>query len=91
LAACPLDGRHVLLGGGFKDDFVNDQFIYDTQTGAYSPATPLPYRAMANYLKVGDALYWIGGEDKQKHRLSLFYRVSWKELLAKASPKDLSH
>jgi N-acetylneuraminic acid mutarotase len=82
LAACALDERHILLGGGFKDDFVDDQFVYDTRTGVYVRAQPLPYRAMANYVKAGDALYWLGGEDRMKHRSDRCYRIAWKELLA---------
>jgi N-acetylneuraminic acid mutarotase len=81
LASCALDERYILLGGGYTQDFIDVAFIYDTKNNTYAKTKPLPYRAMANFIKAGDYLYWLGGEDRMKHRSELFYRIAWKELL----------
>jgi N-acetylneuraminic acid mutarotase len=81
LASCALDERHVLLAGGYREEFSDEAFIYDTKTDTYSKTKPLPYRAMVSLIRAGDDLYCIGGEDRMKHRSDLFYRIRWKELL----------
>jgi N-acetylneuraminic acid mutarotase len=81
LASCVLDDRHILLGGGYKQEFTDEAFIYDTKTDRYFKTKPLPYRAMAHFIKAGDDLYWLGGEDAMRHRSALVYRTSWRDLL----------
>jgi N-acetylneuraminic acid mutarotase len=84
ITAVALDDRHILLAGGYKDDatgFVTDALLYDTQSGEYAPTTPLPYAAMVSFVKSGDWLYCLGGEDKKKHRTDAVFRIKWKELL----------
>ncbi len=81
LASCALDDRYIFLGGGYTNDFTDAAFIYDTKTDNYFPTKPLPYPAMATMIKAGENLYWLGGEDKMRHRSDLFYVTSWTELL----------
>lgn len=81
LAACALDQRYILLGGGYRDDFVDDAFLYDTRTDTYTRTVNLPYRAMSSLVKMGNFVYWLGGEDKQRHRSDLAYRIRWKDLV----------
>lgn len=84
ITAVALDDRRILLAGGYKDDdtgFVADALLYDTQSGEYSPTTPLPYAAMVSLVKSGDWLYCLGGEDRKKHRSDAVFRIRWKELL----------
>jgi N-acetylneuraminic acid mutarotase len=85
LAGCALDERHILLGGGYENDFRDDAFIYDTKTDSYSRTTPLPYRSMSNFVRDHEYVYWLGGEDKMRHRSNLFYRIALKDLLREAS------
>ena len=81
LAACTLDNRYILVGGGYKEDFTDEAFLYDTQTDVYIPTRSLPYPALTTFLKAGDYLYVAGGEDRKRHRTNLFYRILWKDLL----------
>lgn len=81
LAAFVLDDRHILLAGGYKQDFTDEAFVYDTKTNSYFKTAPLPYRAMGSLVKAGSEIYCLDGEDKMKHRSDLVYRISWKELL----------
>jgi N-acetylneuraminic acid mutarotase len=81
LASSVLDERHILLAGGYREEFSDEAYIYDTKTRSYSKTKPLPYRAMVSLIRVGNDLYCIGGEDRMKHRSDLFYRIRWKELL----------
>jgi len=88
LASCALDDRHILLGGGYENDFRGDTFIYDTKSDSYFPTVDLPYRGMSNFIKAGEFIYWLGGEDKMKHRSNLCYRIAWKELLKSQYPRS---
>ncbi|MDB6028667.1 MAG: galactose oxidase [Verrucomicrobiales bacterium] len=81
LASCALDDRYILLGGGYTNGFSDVSYLYDTKTDAYLKNRPLPYPAMATFLKTGDNLYWLGGEDKMRHRSELVYVTKWRELL----------
>ena len=84
LTACALDGRRILLAGGYKNDaeeFTDEAFVYDINTGKYTPTQPLPYKAMVSLVKVGDWIYCLGGEDRKKHRTDAVFRIKWKELL----------
>jgi hypothetical protein len=89
LASCALDERYILLAGGYTNEFTDATFVYDTQSDAYFKTAPLPYRAMSNFIKAGDKIYWAGGEDKMRHRSELFYVTTRKQLLEAAgvSPK----
>jgi N-acetylneuraminic acid mutarotase len=81
LNSCVLDERYIFLAGGYKEDFTDEAFIYDTKTNSYSKTRPLPYRGMVSFVRIGDNLYCFGGEDKMRHRSDLAYRISWKALL----------
>ena len=81
LASCALDDRHILLAGGYREEFSDRAFIYNTKTGWYFETKPLPYRAMVTLIKAGSDVYCIGGEDRSKHRTDRFYRAPWKQLL----------
>ena len=81
LAGCVLDDRHILLAGGYKQDFTDEALVYDTKTDSYFQTAPLPYRAMVRLVKLGSELYCIGGEDRMRHRSNLFYRIAGKALL----------
>jgi N-acetylneuraminic acid mutarotase len=84
LASCGLDDRHILLAGGYADEFTDAAFIYDTKSDAYFKTTSLPYAAMANFVKAGENIYWLGGEDRMRHRSDLFYAIARKQLLGAA-------
>jgi hypothetical protein len=86
LASRALDDRYILLGGGYGDGFVDLAFIYDTKKDAYFPVTPLPYPSMSSFARDSEYVYWLGGEDKMRHRSDLFYRIAWKNLLREAKP-----
>ena len=84
LSGMNLDGRHIYLAGGYKNDaeeFTADAFIYDIATGRYIAAPSLPYRAMVSLVKCGEWLYCLGGEDRKKHRTDAAFRIRWRELL----------
>ena len=81
LAYTSLPDGKILLAGGYKQDFTDEAFVYDTKTNSYFKTAPLPYRAMGSLVKAGSEIYCLDGEDKMKHRSDLVYRISWKELL----------
>ncbi|MEO5802675.1 MAG: hypothetical protein ABIR24_04030, partial [Verrucomicrobiota bacterium] len=81
LNSCVLDDRHIFLAGGYKEDFTDEAFIYDTKTDSYFKTAPLPYRGMVSLVKIGDNLYCLGGEDKMRHRSDLAYRIPWNAFL----------
>lgn len=85
LAGCVLDDRHILLAGGYKQEFTDEAFVYDTRTDTYSKTAPLPYRAMVQLVKADGEIYCIGGEDRMRHRSDLFYRIAGKALLKEAN------
>ena len=86
LAACALDGRYVLLAGGYKDDgLTNECFLYDATENRYSPLPPLATAAMlVGLIKAGDFIYAAGGEDRAKHRSDAVYRSPISRLLSAA-------
>lgn len=86
MASCALDDHRILLAGGYTNEFTDATFIYDTKTDSYLKTTPLPYPAMSAFIRAGEYLYWIGGEDKMRHRSDLCYRIRWKDLIAAAKP-----
>jgi N-acetylneuraminic acid mutarotase len=84
LSAVNLDGGHIYLAGGYKNDseeFTAEAYIFDIAAGRYTVARPLPYRAMTSLVKSGEWLYCLGGEDRKKHRTNAVFRIRWKELL----------
>ncbi len=84
LTALALDGSRILLAGGYKNDaeeFTDEAFIYDTDTGSYTPTRPLPYKAMVSLVKSGDWVYCLGGEDRKKHRSDAIFRIRVADLL----------
>jgi hypothetical protein len=81
LASCVLDDRHILVAGGYREDFCDDAFIYDMHKNCYYKTMPLPYQAMVHLVRAGDVLYCLGGEDRMRGRSSRFYRMRWAELL----------
>ena len=85
ITAVALDEHHIFIAGGYRNDeveFVTDAFVFEVETGIYSPTKPLPYAAMVALVKSGDWLYCIGGEDRKKHRTDTVFRIRWRELLA---------
>jgi N-acetylneuraminic acid mutarotase len=87
LASCALNDRYILFGGGYTNEFTDAAFIYDTKSDAYFKTTALPYAAMSNFIKSGEKIYWLGGEDRMKHRSDLFYVTAWKQLLDAAKSR----
>jgi N-acetylneuraminic acid mutarotase len=86
LTAVALDGRHILIAGGYRNDtveFVADAFVFDVETRLYAPAAPLPYAGMVGLVKSGEWLYCLGGEDRKKHRTDAVFRTRWTDLLTK--------
>jgi hypothetical protein len=78
LAAVALDGRHLYLAGGYKNDaegFTDRGFVYDIGEDHYRSTTSLPYRAIVGLVKSGEFVYCLGGEDKQQHRSAAVYRT----------------
>jgi hypothetical protein len=84
LASCVLDERYILLGGGYGEAFTDFAGLYDTERDSYLKTQPLPSKAMANFIKAGDFIYWVGGEHAMRQRSDAVYRVPWKALLREA-------
>jgi N-acetylneuraminic acid mutarotase len=81
VSAVALDQHRVYLAGGYRsDDFTDCAFIFDTRTGSYTAARPLPYKGQVGLVRCGDYVYCIGGEDRMKHRTDAVYRVAITEL-----------
>jgi N-acetylneuraminic acid mutarotase len=84
LSAVALDSRHLYVAGGYKNDeeeFTDQSFIFDAQTGIFHPAAPLPLRALVSLVVAGEYVYCLGGEDQKKRRTDSAFRIRWKELL----------
>lgn len=80
-AAIALDDRHIYVGGGYaNDEFIDRAFIYDVAKDRYTPAPALPYKAGPHLVKSGGFIYCFGGEDRQKHRSDLVYRIKISDL-----------
>ncbi|MEZ6191304.1 MAG: kelch repeat-containing protein [Phycisphaerales bacterium] len=81
MAACQFDRQTILIGGGFgglnnhpQEGFTNDALLYRLSDNRYLPAPDLPYAAMGQTLiHHHGALYILGGEDRPRHRTSVFY------------------
>lgn len=90
LAAAWVGPGLVYLAGGYRNDragFTAEAFLYDVESDAYRPAPPLPVAAMVHLLTVGDDLWVLGGEDRQKHRSAGCWRVRRAALAQAASSK----
>lgn len=87
LASCALNDRYILLGGGYAENFTDAAFIYDTKTDSYLQTELMPFVAAANFIKVGGFIYWMGGEDKMRHRSDLAFRIRWKDLVRETKRK----
>jgi len=91
LASCLLTERYLLLGGGYGEAFTDFAVLYDTETDSYLTVEPLPYRAMASFIKAGDFIYWLGGEHAMRRRSDAVYRIPWRTLLREALDRESSH
>jgi N-acetylneuraminic acid mutarotase len=64
-----IDGKSILLLGGYTDAFSAEIYRYDVATSSYSPAGRLPHAiADAKYVAIGGKLYSAGGEPEMKVR-----------------------
>jgi N-acetylneuraminic acid mutarotase len=80
-AACALDESHILVAGGYTDKFSDRAWLYDVSGNQYREIAPVPYPAGASLLRAGEYVYWIGGEDRMRHRSDQMYRARLRELL----------
>lgn len=99
LTALALDGRRILLAGGYRSPTSNNgsptvtdaSFVFDSITNTYHPALPLPYAAMLVGLIVHDGwIYVLGGETAPRQRAPRAYRAPMAALLG-PDPLDPSH
>lgn len=82
-AACALDDSHILVAGGYTDKFSDRAWLYDVTANQYREIAAVPFPAGASLLKVGEYVYWIGGEDRMRHRTEAMYRARLRDLLEK--------
>ena len=70
LSAVAVDNRYILVAGGYTESgFSSAVYLYDIQDGQYRPAAPLPLPVMGMQLLMrGQAIWGIGGEDKNRGR-----------------------
>lgn len=83
VTAVPLDAHHIYLAGGYGTDaegFLDAAYLYDVRTNAYTPAAPLPLKALTCLVKGDGFIYALGGEDQKKHRTAACFRVSVQDL-----------
>ena len=81
VAAVALDARRIYLAGGYLvDDFTDRAYVFDTVTGAYTPARALPYKGMVGLVRCGEFVYCLGGEDRPKHRTDAVLRAKIADL-----------
>jgi hypothetical protein len=88
LAGLDLDGRHILLAGGYKNDtegFLAQSFLYDIGNDLYRPSVPLPYPSIPTLVQAGDRVFCMGGEDRKRHRSDKVFWIHTRELLRSAS------
>jgi N-acetylneuraminate epimerase len=79
-----LDEHRIYLAGGYGTDaegFVAKAWIYDLRTNHYTPAAPLPLKVNTTFVRCGDFIYLLGGEDQKKHRSAACWRIRIKDLL----------
>jgi N-acetylneuraminic acid mutarotase len=82
VAGVALDDHHIYLAGGYGEKgFTSEGFIYDSRADEYRPALPLPTATGTHLVRVGDFVYFLGGEDRPKHRSSDVYRIPVSRLL----------
>jgi len=83
LTAIALDERTIYIGGGYKNDaegFTDAAFLYDVPGDVYTPAPPLPQRAMVALVHCGGFIYCLGGEDRKKSRTDQCWRIRASKL-----------
>ena len=83
LNAVALDDRRIYLAGGYGTDaegFLDEAFIFDVESNRYTPAKPMPFKALTCLVKCEGYVYAIGGEDKKKHRSDQCWRIRAEEL-----------
>jgi hypothetical protein len=51
------------------------------EADTYTPAKPLPYRAMVGLRVMGEQVYCLGGEDRKQSRTDAFAAIHVRELL----------
>lgn len=84
-AAVALDAEHVLIGGGYggpKDYFLATAHIYDVQQDKFRQSLDLPLAALLGLVACDGYVYCLGGEDRERHRTDVCFRIAVKELLA---------
>jgi N-acetylneuraminic acid mutarotase len=84
-AAAPLDADHILVAGGFADEPEHASraaFIYNVRKDTFTPTVDVPVQGLSGLVRLGDQIYFLGGEDRAKHRSDVFARISIKELLS---------
>ena len=78
LSAVALDRRTIYLAGGYgsdEDGFLKSAFVYDVEQDCYHPAVPLPFAALTCLVPCDAYVYAIAGEDRQKHRTAVCWRI----------------
>ncbi|HYF34480.1 MAG TPA: kelch repeat-containing protein [Prosthecobacter sp.] len=84
MTAIALTDNVIYLGGGFVNDtegFTDRAFLYDIAKDSYTPAPPLPYKALVALVNCDGFIYCLGGEDKPKSRVDACYRIPVADLL----------
>lgn len=73
----------VYLAGGFSDvgGFGDRAWIFNVTSGELTKALALPLAVMPELLRVGDAVYSIGGEDAPRGRSAWVFRASIRSLI----------
>ncbi len=78
LSAVALDRRTIYLAGGYgseTDGFLKAAYLYDVEQNCYHPAVPLPFAALTSLVQCDAYVYAIAGEDRQKHRTDVCWRI----------------
>jgi|GEM_PF-2616143 len=83
MGAVALGVGRVYLAGGYGDakGFEDRAWIFDVKTGDLTEAPALPLAMMPELLRVGDAVYAIGGEDAPRRRSARVFRALISSLL----------
>lgn len=73
-SARALDGRHVMIAGGYGGGFLDKVWLYDAQSDDYvpCPSLPLPVCTMASGVAGDWTVYLAGGEDAMRRRTASF-------------------
>jgi hypothetical protein len=82
-SAVALDDRHILIAGGYADDFTDKAFIHAVKSGAFTPSIPLPMPNCPTLVLCDGHVYALGGEPAKKVRTDKAWRIRVEELLKK--------